>query len=208
MRRLCLKNIKNLIAVLTRLFFGGVSKKAFGTYFSQFYLSLFILIFIGSFSASAQQPDYTYNSAESKNLDRFSITATDALNVQAKLNRLIIAVDTNPGGEQFVLTFGNGIKKVGVGGGLIDFIGNPSDRLSNAMDFAINSEGKFFVATNESNRRFIRVFAPDGTYLASETLGDGTYGTGANKFKGPVGLTFDQADNLYVADQYLGTADP
>ncbi|GAB2776323.1 hypothetical protein GCM10010465_23670 [Actinomadura fibrosa] len=155
-----------------------------------------------------QEPIYTHNPGESKNLDYFTITSADAFNPQAKINRLVIAVDVAPNGEVFVLTFGDGIKKVGANGGLVNFIPNQSDRLSNALDFAINSDGKFFVATNESNRRFIRVYSPTGAYLSGETLGDGTYGTGPNQFKGPSGLTFDKDDNLFVADQYLGDADP
>ena len=93
--------------------------------------------------------------------------------------------------------------------GLIDFIPNQNDRLSNPLDFAINSEGKFYVATNESNRRFIRVYSAEGVYLPTEELGNGEYDTsGADRFKGPVGLTFDNEDNLYVADHYIGDADP
>ncbi|NJW51453.1 HYR domain-containing protein [Salinimicrobium oceani] len=163
---------------------------------------------LGGWSLLGQAPDYTHDPNQTRNLDDFSITVADALNPQAKINRLIIAVDVAPSGEIFVLTFGSGIKKVGPSGGLINFIPNQSDRLSNALDFAINSEGKFFVATNESNRRFIRVYSPQGVYLPGETLGNGDYGTGPDEFKGPSGLTFDNNDNLYVADHYLGDANP
>ncbi|MDT0646054.1 HYR domain-containing protein [Zunongwangia sp. F260] len=175
-------------------------------------LGLFVFIFFFFFvpqDVVGQQPNYNHDASESRNLDRFTITVTDAFNPQAKLNRLIIAVDTNPEGERFVLTFGNGIKRVGDNDGLINFIPNQSNRLSNPLDFAINSEGKFFVATNESNRRFIRVYSPEGVYLPNETLGNGDYGTsGADRFKGPTGLAFDNEDNLYVADHYIGNSDP
>lgn len=201
MRRLRRIQKSNSTAVILRHFFGcAFAPRAL--LISIFFLNFGGLLLIG------QEPNYVHNAAESKDLDRFSVTATDALNPQAKINRMVIAVDIGPDGQQYVLTFGNGIKKVGANGGLVDFIPNTSDRLSNAMDFAINSDGKFFVATNESNRRFVRVYSSNGTYLENETLGDGTYGTGANKFKGPVGLTFDKDDNLYVADHYLGDANP
>ena len=168
----------------------------------------FLMVFVGG-NVVGQNPIYSHDAPNSLNLDDFSITIADAVNSQAKLNRLIIAVDINPLGERFVLTFGNGIKRLGNTGLLIDFIPNQNDRLSNSLDFAINSEGKFFVATNESNRRFIRVYSPTGVYLPNETLGDGTYdSSGANKFKGPTGLAFDKDDNLYVADHYIGDANP
>ncbi|MHA6280179.1 HYR domain-containing protein [Salinimicrobium sp. CAU 1759] len=195
-------------AVFLRHFFGGLCaglsrKKTFSVFIFSFFL-----LYSTNGALLAQEPNYTHNPAESRNLDNFSITITDAINPQAKINRLIIAVDVGPDGEVYVLTFGNGIKKVGANGGLVNFIPNQSDRLSNALDFAINSEGKFFVATNESNRRFIRVYSPQGAYLSNETLGDGSYGSGANKFKGPSGLAFDKDDNLYVADHYIGTENP
>lgn len=167
-----------------------------------------LFFFAGMWEVVGQAPNYTHDPLESKNLDYFTVTTADAFNVEAKTSRLIIAVDTDPDGVPYVLTFGNGIKKIGVNGGLIDFIPNQSNRLSNVMDFAINSEGKFFVATNESNRRFIRVYSSAGVYLPDETLGDGTYGNGPNKFRGPTGLTFDKNDNLFVADHYIGTANP
>src|SRR5690606_12133660 len=37
---------------------------------------------------------------------------------------------------------------------------------------------------------------------------DGSYGSGADKFRGPVGLAFDKDDKLYVADHYIGNANP
>ncbi|MDT0688272.1 Ig-like domain-containing protein [Salegentibacter sp. F188] len=173
---------------------------------------LFVLIFSFFFTfqdVAGQEPNYNHDASESRNLDRFSVNTSDALDPQAKLNRLIIAVETNPEGEKFVLTFGNGIKRIGDNDGLIDFIPNQNSRLSNPLDFAINSEGKFFVATNESNRRYIRVYSPEGIYLPNEELGNGNYGTsGADRFKGPTGLTFDNEDNLYVADHYIGTDNP
>ncbi|MCJ7758466.1 MAG: HYR domain-containing protein, partial [Gillisia sp.] len=167
----------------------------------------FLMVFVG-WSVVGQNPVYSHDASNSRNLDYFSLTVADAFNSQAKINRLIIAVDVNPAGDRFVLTFGNGIKRVGDTDGLIDFIPNQNDRLSNSLDFAINSEGKFFVATNESNRRFIRVYSPTGVYLPDETLGDGTYGNGSNQFRGPTGLAFDKDDNLYVADHYIGNANP
>ncbi|MEP6262069.1 MAG: HYR domain-containing protein [Gillisia sp.] len=186
------------------------SKTPFFNFFGQASLwVIFIFSFlITSLEVRGQDPNYTHDPTESENLDYFTVTTADAFNIAAKTNRLIIAVDTDPNGVPYVLTFGNGIKKIGVNGGLIDFIPNQSDRLSNVMDFAINSEGKFFVATNESNRRFIRVYSPQGVYLPNETLGDGAYGNGGNRFRGPVGLTFDKNDNLFVADHYIGTANP
>ncbi|SFF72476.1 Por secretion system C-terminal sorting domain-containing protein [Salegentibacter agarivorans] len=172
--------------------------------------ALFLLFFLLNISFGfGQQPNYTHNLPEARNLDYFTLTAGDVFNPQAKIDRLIISVDVNSEGERFVLTFGNGIKKVGENDGLIDFITNQNDRLSNPLDFAINSEGKFYVATNESNRRFIRVYSAEGVYLPNEELGNGEYDTsGADRFKGPVGLTFDNEDNLYVADHYIGDADP
>jgi len=169
-------------------------------------LLLFFFFFLNGFG---QEPNYTHDAPNSRNLDFFTVTIADAFNPQAKLDRLIISVDTNPEGERFVLTFGNGIKRVGDNDGLIDFIPNQNNRLSNPLDFAINSEGKFFVATNESNRRFIRVYSPEGVYLPNEELGNGDYDTsGADRFKGPTGLAFDNEDNLYVADHYIGNANP
>jgi hypothetical protein len=165
----------------------------------------FLMVFDGG-SVVGQNP--VYNHSDNKDLEFINVKFADVLNLQSKLNRVIISVDVNSQEEIFVLTFGNGIKRVSDTGGLIDFIPNQNDRLSNSLDFAINSEGKFFVATNESNRRFIRVYSPTGVYLPDETLGDGTYGTGPNKFRGPTGLTFDKDDNLYVADHYIGTANP
>ena len=166
-----------------------------------------LLVFVGG-GVVGQNPNYSHDAANSRNLDDFSLTIADAFTSQAKLNRLIIAVDINPIGERFVLTFGNGIKRVGDTDALIAFIPNQNDKLSNSLDFAINSEGKFFVATNESNRRFIRVYSPTGVYLPDETLGDGDYGNGSNQFRGPTGLAFDKDDNLYVADHYIGAANP
>lgn len=168
---------------------------------------VFFLLFLCQ-TSFGQTPNYTHDPVESRDLDYFTVTATDALNPDAKINRLIVAIDITPDQEILLLTYGNGIKKVGTNGGLDDFIPNQNNRLSNPLDFAINSEGKIFVATNESDRRFIRVYAPDGTYLPNETLGDGAYGSGANRFRGPVGLTFDDEDNLYVADHYIGNSEP
>ncbi|WP_299156085.1 HYR domain-containing protein [uncultured Christiangramia sp.] len=171
-------------------------------------ISLFLILFF-SVNSFGQDPNYVHNTAKSRNLDQFTLTTADAFNPQAKIDRLIISVATNPNGERFVLTFGNGIKRVGDNDGLIDFIPNQSNRLSNPLDLAINSDGKFYVATNESNRRFIRVYSPQGAYLGSEVLGNGAYGSsGPDRFKGPTGLTFDQEDNLYVADHYIGNANP
>ncbi|WP_373057481.1 HYR domain-containing protein [Zunongwangia sp. H14] len=167
-----------------------------------------LILFFAFQNVVGQNPNYTYNASNSINLDRFGITINDAFNPEAKINRLIISVEVNPEGERFVLTYGNGIKKIGNNNQLTNFIPNQSNRLSNPMDFAINSEGKFFVATNESNRRFIRVYSPEGIYLPNEDLGDGSYGTGANKFRGPMGLAFDKEDNLYVADHYIGNSTP
>lgn len=167
------------------------------------------LFFPFSSEVLGQEPNYTHDALNSKNLDYFTVTIADALSFQEKIDRLIIAVDVSPDGEQYVLTFGDGIKRVNGDNDLEDFIPNTNNRLSNAMDFAINSDGKFFVATNESNRRFVRVYSPEGNYLINETLGDGSYETsGANKFRGPVGLTFDNDDNLYVADHYIGNENP
>ncbi|MCF4100942.1 HYR domain-containing protein [Gillisia sp. M10.2A] len=168
------------------------------------YRVLFILWLALLFSTYSfgQAPTYTYE--DGMDLEFINVQFTDIFDLDAKLNKVILAVDTNNEGEVFVLTFGNGIKRVDATGGLIDFIPNEDNRLSSPMDFAINSDGKFYVATNESNRRFIRVYSSTGAYLSSELLGDGTYGTGSNQFKGPVGLTFDKDDNLYVADHYIG----
>src|SRR5690606_14146317 len=118
-------------------------------------LLLFFLFFAGFVGrVVGQAPKSPHDPSDSDTLDAFTLTISDALNIQAKRNRIIIAVAINPEGERFVLTYGNGIKRVNENGELIAFIPNQSNRLSNSMDFAINSEGKFFVATNESNRRF------------------------------------------------------
>src|SRR5690606_37449939 len=50
----------------------------------------------------------------------------------------------------------------------------------------------------------IRVFSPTGVFLASENIGTGNFGTGANHFKGPLGVAFDVHDNLFVVDHYTG----
>src|SRR5680860_1174075 len=73
---------------------------------------LTFLMVCGGWSMVGQNPTYSHDTPNSLNLDDFSITIADVANIQAKLNRLIIAVDINPVEERFVLTFGNGIKKV------------------------------------------------------------------------------------------------
>src|SRR5690606_38994368 len=86
-------------------------------------LLLFLLFFVGfAGSILGQAPNYTHDPANSKNLDYFSLTIADVGNPDAKLNRIIIAVEVNDNGEQFVLTYGNGIKRVGANGGLVNFI--------------------------------------------------------------------------------------
>src|SRR5690606_35483722 len=149
-----------------------------------------------SFPAVSQNP--TYSHLDERHMENINVRFTDAFNLESKVNRVIISVDVNPEGEVFVLTFGNGIKKVGPNGELNNFIPNTGGRLNSPMDLAINSEGKFYVAVNSGSNKSIRVFSPTGVFLASENIGTGNFGTGANHFKGPLGVAFDVHDNLFV----------
>ena len=168
-----------------------------------FVLLVFLLLsFLSSPAYSQNSTLSNYSHVESRDLDRINVKWADLFDYQSKANRVIIAVDVSPQGEVFVLTYGNGIKKVAADGTLQNFIGG--SHFKSPMDFAINSEGKFFVAVNSTEGKNIKVFSPAGTALAVENFSDGTYGTGLNRFKGPVGLAFDSMDNLYVADHYIG----
>ncbi|QED36395.1 HYR domain-containing protein [Antarcticibacterium arcticum] len=162
-----------------------------------------LFFFMGVTQVRGQDPTYAH--VEERQMENINVTFADALNIEQKVNRVIISVDVNPQGEVFVLTFGNGIKKVGSSGQLIDFIPNSGGRLNSPMDFAINSEGKFYVAVNSGSNKSIRVFSATGVFLASENIGTGAFGTGPNYFKGPVGVAFDVHDNLFIADHYTGS---
>ncbi|WP_037373777.1 hypothetical protein, partial [Salinimicrobium xinjiangense] len=135
-------------------------------------------------------------------MERINVRFTDIFNFEAKSDRIIIAVEVNPDGEVFVLTFGNGIKRVEADGNLTDFISGSF--FESPLDFAIDSQGKFFVLDNAPLERRVNVFSATGIALPSENLGDGTYGEGVNQFRGPIGIAFDSSDNLYIADHYTG----
>ncbi|SDS84434.1 Por secretion system C-terminal sorting domain-containing protein [Gillisia sp. Hel1_33_143] len=135
-------------------------------------------------------------------IDNFKVGIADIFNIEAKTNRLVISVATNDIGEIFVLTFGNGIIKYDLNGIKSQFING--NNLESPLDLAINKEGKIFVADNGQARQ-IKVFSPAGVYLSNENIGNGNAGNSKNNFYGPVGLTFDDEDNLYVADSYSGS---
>lgn len=156
----------------------------------------------GTVSAfQAAVPDYSFVPGKTINVDGFHVGFLDISNIEAKTNKVVISIASNSLGEIFVLTFGNGILKYDLNGNRSVF--NDGDELESPLDLAINSEGKVYVADNGQARQ-IKVFAPDGTFLEDETIGDGTAGSAEGKFYGPVGLTFDHEDNLYVADAYTG----
>ncbi|MGM1056990.1 MAG: HYR domain-containing protein, partial [Bacteroidota bacterium] len=160
-------------------------------------------LFFSTWGVVGQNPTYAH--LEERQMENINVTFADVFNIEQKVNRVIISVDVNPQGDIFVLTFGNGIKKVGPSGQLIDFIENSGGRLNSPMDFAINNEGKFYVAVNSGSNKSIRVFSPTGVFLISENIGTGDFGTGPNNFKGPLGVAFDVYDNLYVTDHYTGS---
>jgi hypothetical protein len=138
---------------------------------------------------------------ESYDVDDFEVTVGDASNIEAKTNRVVVSVATNSIGEVFVLTFGNGIIKYDLDGNKTIF--NSGDDLESPLDIAFDSEDYLYVADNGQARQ-IKVYSPEGVFLPNRTIGNGTAGSSENNFYGPIGLTFDSQDNLYVTDAYNG----
>ena len=202
MRRL--RNSPNLV------FSVASSRPAFGIFGKKgFLLICFLFLSLVSTAYAQNQTLSNYSFLEGRDLDRINVKWGDLFNFQSKADRIIIAVEVNSKGEIFVLTFGNGIQKVAADGTLQDFVSG--SYFNSPMDFAINSEDKFYVAVNSTEGKNIKVFSPTGAALPTESFSNGDFGTGMNNFKGPVGLAFDSNDNLYVADHYIGsssTSDP
>ncbi|MCG9970280.1 Ig-like domain-containing protein [Christiangramia crocea] len=160
----------------------------------------FLFLFFTVTLSFSQQPSYTW--ADGTDLEFINVRFSDLLNFEAKSDRLIIAIETNPAGEVYFLTYGNGIKHIDSNGNIEDFISG--DRLTAPMDFSINSQGEFYVANNAPLERQIIVYSSTGVYLPGKTIGNGEYGIGPDRFKGPMSVAFDSEDNLYVADHYTG----
>lgn len=89
----------------------------------------------------------------------------------------------NPANGQVVNQF--------VGGGSSS---NPL-QLNRPMDIATNTKRQYLV-TDFLNNRVVR-FDSSGNIIESF----GSYGIGAGQFNGPVGITIDQYDTMYIADQ-------
>jgi len=132
------------------------------------------------------------------NLDSFTVSTG---NYETELKKTVISVDVNSKGDIFLLTQGNGIKKLSADGTVQSFpVGG--NYFTSPIDIAIKSNDEIYVADNSSRK--IYVFAPDGTPLPNKTLGSGFNGGNRTEFRGPMGLDFDDEDNLFIADRYEG----
>ncbi|GGW85427.1 hypothetical protein GCM10008086_12020 [Salegentibacter mishustinae] len=128
-----------------------------------------------------------------------------------QFEKIIISIDVNSNDEVFILTQGEGVKQL-VNGELEDFI--DAEFLTAPYDLAISNDDKIYIADNgtyedeNDNRiqdRRVKVFDENGNPLFDEYLGEGRRGGGKDQFYGPIGLAFDEFNNLYVADYYDGT---
>ena len=143
-----------------------------------------------------------YERLDSIDLDNFSLFSFD---------RIIVSIDVNSNDEVFILTQGQGVKQL-VNGEIEDFI--DAEFLTAPYDLAISNDDKIYIADNgtyedeNDNRiqdRRVKVFDENGSPLFDEYLGEGRRGGGKDQFYGPIGLAFDEFNNLYVADYYDGT---
>lgn len=145
-----------------------------------------------------ETPDYP--TFPSYNLDAYSLTFS---NYESALKRTIISVEINSKGDIFVLTQGNGIKKFSPDGTSQSYPVGGS-YFTSPIDLAINSNDEIYVADNSARKIF--VFSSDGTAIPSKNRGNGTNGGGRTAFRGPMGLDFDDNDNLFIADRYDGSS--
>ncbi len=137
--------------------------------------------------------------------------------VSAQLNGPIDVAE-DPSGNLYIADYGNHtIRKVDTGGIISTFAGTGvpgfagdggpaiSAQLKYPMGLAVDAAGNVYIADTFNYR--IRRVTPAGvisTVVGTGTSGysgDGGLATGA-KLRGPTGLAFDSAGNLYFSDQY------
>ena len=145
-----------------------------------------------------QTPEYNF--LDFYDLEKYTITT---INYSNELKKTIISVAINSKDEIFALTQGNGIKKFSPNGISQTFPVGGS-YFTSPIDIAINSNDEIYIADNSDRK--IYVFTSNGTPLPGKTRGAGNNGGGPNAFRGPIGLEFDQFDNLFVADRYKGSS--
>ncbi|MGW1456713.1 T9SS type A sorting domain-containing protein [Salegentibacter agarivorans] len=153
--------------------------------------ALFLLFFLLNFSFGFGQdpentpPEYDWNDDES--LPSVSLS-------NPRVEDITVAADTDPSGNIYTLTFGNGVKKRNPeGGSPQNFISG--NQFESPLDLAIDSQGNIYVADyfaqddGEDNGK-VKVYNSDGNYIR----------TIFTSFYRPVGLAIDREDNIYVAE--------
>lgn len=159
-------------------------------------LNLFILFFIGISSGLSAQtpPEYTW--IDKEDLPTVTVTNTDDLT---------ISIATDPQGNVYTLSFGNGVDKRDADGGLIEAGFISGDDLDSPLDIAIDEEGYIYIAdflaqgsSYEDNGK-IKVFDPQGNYLPQRTI--------LTSFYRPLGVDVS-SDKVYVAEFNDATTGP
>ena len=194
MRRVCAIQKNNSTAVLLRHFFGwGGSTK----FYFLFLLLLLTNIYSGfSQDRASEVPTYSHIGKEdlptvTVNLLSFSVNTED----------LTIAIATDPMGNVYTLSFGNGVDKRDADGNLLD--ANFINGLKNPLDIAIDAQGYIYIAdfeasgdTYEDNGQ-IKIFDSSGNYVKSILT----------SYYRPLGVAVDE-DFVYIAEYNDGEQGP
>ena len=196
MRMLHQLNINKLTAVLTRLFFGWGLKKRFFNFLLFLVLSIFSLS--KGFSQTRAETVPTYTHIAKKDLPTVRV---QLIPPSVNTEEITIAIATDPEGNIYTLSFGNGVDKRDANGNLLD--GNFINGLKNPLDIAIDEDGLIYIADYEaSGSTFadngqVKIYDPQGNYLTAVWT----------SFYRPLGIDVD-GDNIYIAEYNDGQQGP
>ena len=163
-------------------------------------LLLFLLFFIGVVgSVVGQNPAIevpTYKHIGQKDLGTADSNST---------GNLVISIDTDSKGFVYLLTFGNGVFRynplTGVVNRIISDVPGEGGNLNAPLDLAVDKNDIIYIA--DSGSKLIKMFNTSGNSVGK--IGSGSGGNGRNEFWEPIGLAFDDDNNLFIVDSYRGT---
>ncbi len=118
---------------------------------------------------------------------------------------IVVSIATDPAGNVYTLSFGNGVNKRDSNGNLIKAGFIPASELDNPLDIAIDETGMIYIAdyfaggTTFADNGKIKVFDPSGTYLPNRTI--------LTSFFRPMGIDVDN-ENVYIAEYNDGNQGP
>jgi hypothetical protein len=114
-----------------------------------------------------------------------------------KIGTSVISIDIDSAGNIYYLTFAEGVFLYLEDDEDKNII--PGDEFEVPLDMVIDNKDRIIVADPDNLR--VRIFNSDGSFVYD--IG-GSFGNGSGDFYGPSGLAVNDANILYVADQYSG----